>query len=376
MEEPALVKSQPTPLRLPDAAALLSALPGQPAGGPVRARVLKTLALLARTPRLSLSEVLAHWGAMAVLTSEASDDQQLQTTTAAVLGLDPEVPIVLDDGTIITPAEALRALSRIPGLARVAEYPAPTSAYALLVALARAQVASPHPRAGHALAVVVSRLVAVDDGTDAVVSAALARALPPLVAHACARGAVEAELSVPPTYARVVLDALAPVLAEVTAEGVACAPAVRELSATYVAALPANDPLRLAWADVDADSAAGSGMRTSTPGGAIVARALSAPSTSIHLSPTPESLLDAVAPLLLASLSRAPQPPLGLPRSLEPIPGPAGSGGGRVGSASHYAGKVYSAHEFRRERDTASGLGVGLAGVGRKASRHVDDFMA
>jgi hypothetical protein len=94
-------------------------------------------------------------------------------------------------------------------------------------------------------------------------------------------------------------------------------------------------------------------------------RALASPSSSLALTPTPAALLSVLAPGLLAALATAPAPPLGIAPVL-----PSGT----RGSASDYAGKVYSAHEFRRERDTVSGLGIGLAGVGRKASRHVDDF--
>lgn len=362
----AIIPTPPTTLPLPSASELLSALASLPARSDLRTRAFKTLALLARTPSLSLADVVVDRGAVDALC--VSDDQDADWAVRSVLGLEPDSvisPVPLAEVTEVAPVsagEALTALTRLPGYARVAEHPSSLSFFSIVLALARAQMRSAHPRAAHALASVLERLAAVsDDEGSTVVGDHLARSLPQLAAHARARGA-DVALPIPLCKARTVLDVLLPVTSEVTAENTTCAAAARALAEPYLAALGPHDPIRQAW------TATSPVPSPCSSGGAQVARALDAPTTSIHLTPTAHDLLEALAPALLVSLSTAPTPPLGL-RSKYVVPsGP--------GTASHYAGKVYSAHEFRRERDTASGLGVGLAAVGRKASRHVDDFMS
>ena len=133
------------------------------------------------------------------------------------------------------------------------------------------------------------------------------------------------------------------------------------------------------------------------------------PTGLVH-SLTPSQILSAIAPNLLKSLSSAREPPFGIPPSTTTRQ-PMGSGAGSA-SASAFAGKVYTSHEFRTREasnnttglssgatgssmDMSAGVGMGSgsgsgAGLGagagtgglgvnalkasRPASRHVDEY--
>lgn len=322
-------------LQLPEAGELLASLPDT--------RGLPSLRLLAKTGRFPLAEALEspHLDSLA----EIGDDAVLR----AVLGLDGKQ--TLD----FKPAEALRALLRLD-TPRAAPYPATQSPLALALSLMRAQAVSTHAHAPAALATIVRLLSPLAFQPDT--AGALSRVLPEMAARAITVGE-DVKLDTPPEHARAVLATLAPLLAG-EAWGKSTAPAATKLARAY-----SPDPAF--WQPAAADPGLGiSGIQLSVSAsgeGERLSRALDT-GTGHGLRPTAADTLAALAPELVASLGTAVQPPLGLPSTIA-----AG-----VGNASDYAGKVYSAHEFRRERDTASGLGLGAAGVGRKASRHVDEF--
>jgi hypothetical protein len=330
-------------------------------------------------------------------------------------------------------ARGLEALAHLSSLdsARAAHFPLPESQLDIALRLARTQAASAHPQApaalsttvrvlGALLAIVESEAEAEAEAEDEIAADAeetettetaklpaklvadlLLRSLPPLAVQATARGVpTPIPISVTVAHAPTVASTLLRAALLVTVEGNACAPAAARLVRPFLPALP-DGALRRAWdpelrsasavtspamsapsaipstvasaAASAAVSAAISTVASPAPGAPrtdaadamALQRALASPSSSLALTPTPAALLSVLAPGLLAALATAPAPPLGIAPVL-----PSGT----RGSASDYAGKVYSAHEFRRERDTVSGLGIGLAGVGRKASRHVDDF--
>lgn len=345
--------SLPTKLPLPSAVDLIAAIPSlSTASEEMRRRGLATLSTLARaTPLLeevlksNCVSVLAYMGGEAV---------------HSVLGLE-------EDGSIDA-SSALIALTRLHAPSH-ATYPSPESPLSVVLRLARAQQNSMHPQAAAALSVVISRLATLlktGEGKSHIAET-LTRTLPGLAVHATARG-VHTDIPIPTSQAQIVITALLPLSAEVTVDGRACALAAKRLAQPYLAHLP-QDALRRSWESTTVSPLLPSSPFPSSPSptASALSRALSSPSTSLSLSATPVDLLSVLAPSLLASLSTAPDPPLGIPSALPRTAAAAGT-------ASDYAGKVYSAHEFRRDRDTVSGLGAGLAGVGRKASRHVDDF--
>jgi hypothetical protein len=344
-------RSAPTTLPLPAAKDLIAAIPLLATEtADTRARALATLAVLARSSFL-LEAVLESGHVGALLSTEGSE--------AAIRSI-----LCIDTGN----TRGLEALTHLDAPS-VARHPFPESQLELVLQLARVQQASTHPHAAAGLSATVKRLGALVNTADGLVGQ-LARVLPPLAVHATTRG-VYTPIPVSTAHARVVATALLPVSAQVTATHLACAPAAVRLVQPFLAVLP-DDGLRRAWERASPSasplllSPGTSGTpRTISPVVANLQRALASPSSSLALNPTPAEVLAVVAPNLLAALSTAPAPPLGIPPLL-----PRGTSG----SASDYAGKVYSAHEFRRERDTVSGLGIGLVGVGRKASRHVDDF--
>lgn len=322
-------------LQLPDAVELLAALPDP--------RVLPSLRLLAKTGHFTLAEALVSPHLAALV--GAGDD----TVLRAVLGLDGKQALDFDL------AEALRALPRLD-TPREAAYPTTQSPLALSLSLLRAQAVSTHAQAPAALATVVRLLSPL--ASEPETASALSRVLPEMAARAIAAGE-DVTLDTPPEHARAVLATLAPLLAG-EAWGKSTAPAATKLARAY-----SPDPAF--WRPAAADPGLGiSGIQLSVSAsgeGERLSRALDT-GTGHGLQPTAADTLAALAPELVASLGTAVQPPLGLPSTIA-----AG-----VGNASDYAGKVYSAHEFRRERDTTSGLGLGATGVGRKASRHVDEF--
>lgn len=333
--ESALPEKAKRVVHLPKPAELLASLPD--------AKVLPALRLHARMSRLTLAEVLEspHLKALA----ETGDDGVLR----AILGLDGRQ--ALD----FAPREALLALKRLD-TPRAPAYPSTQSPLALALSLLRVQSRSTHPHAPAALATVVRLLSPL--ATNPETAGALSRVLPEMAVRAIT-GGEDVTLATPPEHARAVLSTLAPLLAG-EAWGKSTAPAAARLAQAY-----SPDPAF--WTPAAADPGLGiSGIQLSVSAsgeGERLSRALDA-GVGHGLKPTAADTLTALAPELVASLGTAVQPPLGLPSTIA-----AG-----VGNASDYAGKVYSAHEFRRERDTASGLGLGATGVGRKASRHVDEF--
>ncbi|KAL1408031.1 hypothetical protein Q8F55_004828 [Vanrija albida] len=337
-----LALSGPTELPLPDTAALLSALAARLPGA------YPTAEVAARTERLRLADALAHPAALAALLADPGAD----AAVASLLGLDAHPD----------PRAALSALARLDAPNAV-EYPRTAAPLATVLALARAQRDSAHPQAGAALATVVGRLAALLPASPAI-ARTLAAALPALAAHAAARGA---DVALPGSLEpRAAVAALLPLLAGSTPAGISTAPAAAALARPFVARLDPADPLRLAWASPIPSPALASSSEATR-----LARALDTPAASSSLLHTPSApeLLALLAPALAATLAHAREPPLGIPSAL-----PRVVASGAAASASDYAGKVYSAHEFRRERETVSGLGVGASGVGRKASRHVDEF--
>lgn len=343
-------QSAPTTVPLPAAKDLIAAIPLLACEkADTRERALATLAILARREFL-LDAVIESGNVGALSRTEGSDD-----AIRSILGIEAGHPRGL---------EALTHLDT-PSAAR---YPFAESQLEIVLQLARAQQASTHPQAARALSSTVRRLGALASGPQA---DQLARLLPALAVHATARGC-HTPIPIPVAHAGAVANALLPVSAHVTVDGRACAVAAQKLVQPFLAGLP-DEALKRAWGSPSPGASPllaspGTPGTPGTPRAVPVAnlhRALAAPSSSLALAPTPAEVLAVVAPTLLAALSTAPAPPLGIPPAL-----PSGTGG----SASDYAGKVYSAHEFRRERDTVSGLGIGLTGVGRKASRHVDDF--
>lgn len=116
------------------------------------------------------------------------------------------------------------------------------------------------------------------------------------------------------------------------------------------------------------------------------ARSLDGPLNGFAHSLTPAQLVSVLAPQLLVSLSTAAQPPLGISPSAPMMQN------GSSASASAFAGKVYSSHEFRTREpahpagpvaggvaalvgeSSGGGLGVGTARASRPASKHVDAF--
>lgn len=118
----------------------------------------------------------------------------------------------------------------------------------------------------------------------------------------------------------------------------------------------------------------------------------STPNGYIH-SLTPSQILSVLAPDLLASLSTARDPPFGI------SPASTHQSSGVTASASAFAGKVYSSHEFRTRESAISnnginagapafippitptataagggGLGVNALRASRPASKHVDEY--
>ncbi|KLT39248.1 hypothetical protein CC85DRAFT_288738 [Cutaneotrichosporon oleaginosum] len=353
---------KPCPLRFAAPDTLLASLSSLDGDG--KRRALAALALLAQR----------DWTLVAALASphiRSLLEEGGEAASASILGLD----------TPHGSQQSLAALLALPSNPWGTVYPLTEAPLARVLRLAEAQAASTHPRAGEALATTIGRLFAVLEAHPSGPAAArLTRALPPLVANAVTRGS---QVSLPASLdARVVLRALLPATATVAA-GMSCAPAAQVLAAPFLPLLSKHDPLRRAWEPSAlryAPSASASPMPRASPLPTVhvdppqesqispatvsrVQRCLDARSGSILLSPTPAELLAAIAPGLLGALSTAKTPPLGIPASRA-----------AHGSASDYAGKVYSAHEFRREREMVSGLGVGASSAGRKASRHVDDF--
>ncbi|WOO78084.1 uncharacterized protein LOC62_01G001637 [Vanrija pseudolonga] len=336
--------SEATDLPIPPTALLLSALLSP------STQALATAQVAARTAALSLADVLPRPDVLAALVSTPA----AEGAVTSLLGLESHPDA----------RGALAALARLSD-PNTAAYPHTSAPLPAVLALARAQRDSAHPQAGAALATVLSHLSALLDTASKPVASTLAAALPQLAAHALARGA---DITLPRSLdPRSTLAALVPLLAGVTSTGLSTAPAAAQLARPFVGQLEPTDPLRLAWSSSTPSPA----LAAPSSEAVRLARALDAPaaSSSVHFAPTAAELVGLLAPVYAATLGYAREPPLGIPSTLPHV-----VASGAAASASDYAGKVYSAHEFRRERETVSGLGVGASGVGRKASRHVDEF--
>jgi hypothetical protein len=163
-------------------------------------------------------------------------------------------------------------------------------------------------------------------------------------------------------------------------DGKSALPTTTALAERYVQNLDPSDPLRTAFQPTAPPVHDGHTLDERVV--SRFAKSLQSPDNGYTHSLTPEELLSVLAPELLRSLSTARQPPFGLP----PIRGPTHSQ--TLASASTFAGKVYSSHDFRSRTVTAEapaagpmsgGVGLGVSSVrgeSRPASRHVDDYLA
>jgi hypothetical protein len=214
-------------------------------------------------------------------------------------------------------------------------------------------------------------------------SANLARKIPPLIVTSSLRGSTR-ELDIPKHYSMEVLTALlntAPII-----DGRGTFHIVSTLASPYLLHLRPSDPLVQVFTVPNASPAPLVGP--TTPGSRQLHRfsqSLHSPINAFVHELTPKQLLEALAPELLASLSSAREPAFGL------SPSKTAPGNNDTTSASAFAGKVYSSHEFRTRQNAAihtagasSGLGTVEVGYGlgagsrmdsRPASRHVDDYL-
>ena len=207
-------------------------------------------------------------------------------------------------------------------------------------------------------------------------SACLARRITPLLVKSRVFGGSHA-VDIPLTYSREVVTALIqtpPIIAREPTLSIATS-----LAQPYQQELHPSDPLRTAF-----EHTASPSFSTETPAERELSRfadSLQFPDNGYTHSLTPSQLLSVLAPELFRSLSTARQPPFGL----APIVGASQSQ--MSASASAFAGKVYSSHDFRSRAVVGEGLSgvvVGNAGVGvstnrgesRPASRHVDAYQA
>ena len=247
----------------------------------------------------------------------------------------------------------------------------------------------------------------------------VARIMPRLAIISKVKGS-DRTLKFPESHARTVVQKLLEATTSIV-DGQSCWPAAVKLAQPFVSHLDSNDPLRLAFTPSQRSEQESLSFPDTLDGRRLSrlqqALFLSLPVTpadpgnqytsGIHHQATPFDLLTLLAPRLLTSLQTAPVPPLGIPTLLNPTPD---------SHASAWAGKVYSSHEFRdrdrdRDRDRAGegeglriaagigrgiGIGIGVGGGGggggegeggvgvggsigvggmtRPASRHVDDY--
>ncbi|KAL7423601.1 hypothetical protein Q5752_001182 [Cryptotrichosporon argae] len=378
-------------LDLPDAAALIPLIIDQDA----RPRVALALSILARGS-LTLEALLAL---------DLSPLQQLADDEAGrIIG---ELLGVTAPTYNLPALVSTRDWAASASVAVQTPLHATTShAYTLLI-LAQSLGASPHPNAPANTAYLVRLLAPL---AAEPFGAHLARALPPLAVSARVRGA-HVDLVLPTSQAKAVVAALVRASMEVI-DGKSAREAATELAQPYLAHLSPSDPLVLALQPVRADKSSPPQPLTAVQ--SQFAAGLASPSSSALHVVRPADVLAVLAPSLLASLSTAPVPALGIEPTRTSRQG---------AQASDWGGKVYSRDEFRRDRDGrpghAPGLGLGAAGVpalavlaeatvaqygqpqrpdqtrqfgqyaasiglgiasgygaaGRKASRHVDDFV-
>ena len=176
-----------------------------------------------------------------------------------------------------------------------------------------------------------------------------------------------------------IVKALLSVSSEVI-DGQSCWNAAREVAKPYLPSLDSSDSLRTAFKAPTSTGLSSGPNFPDTEDSRRLARfdkalttshpALDAQPSGVIHELSPAELVSLIAPAYYASLQTARVPPIGIP-PLSPT-----SPTGPTTQASAFGGKVYSLHEFRRERDAAGmgGSGLGVGAGGRPASRHVDDF--
>jgi hypothetical protein len=207
-------------------------------------------------------------------------------------------------------------------------------------------------------------------------SSSLVRWITPLLVKSRVFGGNHA-IGIPLTYSREVITALIqcpPIISDKP-----FLPIATSLAPPNLPQLHPSDPLRNAFQLTPPPS-----FPTETPAERELSRfadSLRSPNNGYTHSLTPSQLLSVLAPELLHSLSTARQPPFGL----APVAGISQSQ--NSASASAFAGKVYSSHDFRSRAvigEGPSGPIIGGAGLGisgnrgesRPASRHVDAYLA
>ncbi|ORX35552.1 hypothetical protein BD324DRAFT_630613 [Kockovaella imperatae] len=198
-----------------------------------------------------------------------------------------------------------------------------------------------------------------DPPKDPLTQLALARRLPELYVRSRLQGTTR-RLNLDACCARRIVKTLFALSTEII-DGRECWSIARNLAGPYLEYLDTNDPLAQAFSPETVPS---------------VDRKLFIPGTSTSQATTLTSseLISLLAPELYTTLQTSRVPPLGIPAGS--ILTSYNTQPQASASASAFGGKVYSLHEFRRERD-AGGLGGSGLGVGawvRPASRHVDDF--
>ena len=216
------------------------------------------------------------------------------------------------------------------------------------------------------------------DGIGSGWSSSLVRMITPLLVKSRIRTGTRS-IDIPLLYSSEVVTALVDYPLVIDAQSTLAVTAT--LAVRYLQNLDLSDPLRTAFKPTTTSIPQGH-----TPDERAISRfiqSLQSPNNGYTHSLSPEQLLSALAPELLRSLSTARQPLFGL----APVKGPTHSQ--TLASASAFAGKVYSSHDFRSRQVTAEtstadaaagGVGLGVSstirGESRPASRHVDDYVA
>ena len=207
-------------------------------------------------------------------------------------------------------------------------------------------------------------------------TAYLARRVAPLFVRSRVFGDND-PVDIPLTYSREVVTAL--IQLSPTIAGEPTLSIATSLAQPYLQELHPSDPLRTAFQPTAPPT-----FPRGTPIEREVSRfadSLQSPINAYTHSLTPSQLLSVLAPELLHSLSTARQPPFGI------APSVGVSQNQSSASASAFAGKVYSSHDFRSRAlagEGPSGPMIGGAGLGisgsrgesRPASRHVDAYLA
>lgn len=213
------------------------------------------------------------------------------------------------------------------------------------------------------------------NGTGQEWSPTLARRVSPLLVRSRILGSNH-DLEIPLAYSREVVTALIdmpPIIAGKNTTSITAS-----FARPYLETLHSTDPLRKAFQPSPPPSLPK--VTSSDRDSSRFAESLQSPGNGYSHSLTPSQLLNVLAPELLHSLTTARQPPFGLSPTIR------SDGSQLSASASAFAGKVYSSHDFRTRQllgDQVSGVTAGNTGLGisgnrgesRPASRHVDDYV-